>query len=93
MSAFTTIKRKNKIIQSYITVAKRLGINSVTRDNVAVYAECCPSLINYYFGSMDNLLNRAAYQAIEDKDKIFILQLFSIRHASVENAVLSWLGE
>ena len=71
------------MIEAFIAVAKRDGINKVTRELVGEQAECCPSLINYYFGSMCNLLDRAAWQGVEDGDWYFVKQLFSINHESV----------
>ena len=89
MSAHTTIKRKNKIIDAYIQVSKQFGINNVTRELIGGYAECCPSLINYYFGCMGTLLNRAAWQGVEDMDLYFIQQLISINHESTKDLKLA----
>jgi len=84
MSANKTIKRKKEIIAAYISVSKKIGINRVTREHVGSASYCCPSRINYYFASMDNLQNRAAWQGVEDQDYYFMRQLWSINHKAVE---------
>ena len=83
MSSHITIKRKRQIIKSTIAVAKLVGINNLTREAIAINAKCCPSLINYYFGSMDKLLERAAFEGIEINDVHFMRQLYSINHPAI----------
>ena len=84
MSSLKTIKRKNDMIKAFIEVSKKVGINNVTREKVGEVAMCCPSLINYHFGSMDNLIDMSAWQGVQDNDRVFMRQLWSIKHPAIE---------
>ena len=77
------------MIAATISAAKKYGINRITRDIVALEADCCPSLINYYFGSMCELINRAAWQGVADDDIYFIRQLISINHEAAKDLKLA----
>ena len=81
-------KRKNDLIKATIEAIKEQGINKVTRADVTNKTACSPALINYYFGSFEKLINRAAWQGVEDKDFKFILQLLTINHEAVEDYVI-----
>lgn len=73
-SRYEPIDRQNRILQAAVQIARRFGVASITRDAVAIKAECSGGLVNHYFGSMDGLRREVKRVARTDKSLAEVLR-------------------
>lgn len=65
------LSTKDKILHKTLKIIKKEGIESITIRKVAKEAEVNIALINYHFGSKDNLINEAIKIILIDIQKVF----------------------
>ena len=68
MARMDPSKRKTEILSVAVDVAKRDGLNKMTRDNVAEEASVAVGLINHYFNTMSQLRRAVIRNAIHQLD-------------------------
>jgi len=73
--------RKQEILNAAIELAKRVGYQAITRDEVAQEADASSSLITCYFYNMDGLKRAVMQAAIELEELSIIAQGLGLRDA------------
>ena len=64
------LSTKDKILHKTLDIIKKEGIDSITIRRIAKEADINISLINYYFGSKDNLINESIKIIMLDIEKL-----------------------
>jgi len=78
--------KKEDLLSAALDCARDLGYQNMTRDDVAGYADCAPSLIHYYFETMEGLRKEVMYSAIEKEDVYVLLQGLVVKNPTAIRA-------
>lgn len=66
--------RREEILHAAVLLSLSLGYQKITQLSVAPVAECAPSLIRFYFGSMDGLRKAVMEHAVKNELAEIVLQ-------------------
>tara|TARA_R110000851_G_scaffold9579_3_gene35565 strand:- start:8334 stop:8642 length:309 start_codon:yes stop_codon:yes gene_type:complete len=79
-------QRKKEILRAAIRVAKAKGYMLMSRDEIALEANCANGSVNRYFGSMEVLRNAVMIKAVADYNLVIIGQGLAMRHPVARKA-------
>lgn len=74
MSRLKPTDRKQQILAAALVIAKRAGYAHVTREAIAVEAECAPALVSNYFGTMTSMRRDIMRAAIRERVLTIVAQ-------------------
>jgi len=77
--------RKREILQAALAMSELYGYDHVSRDDVAEKAECSPSLIPHYFGTMANFRRAIVGEAVRTNNLTILAQALIAQDPRVRN--------
>lgn len=76
--------RREKILRAAVRLAKRIGYQAVTRDDVADEADVSQGLVTYYFATIANLKSELIDTAIEKEIVAIVAQAVSVGDVQIK---------
>lgn len=79
---------KEKILQAAVKVAEALPLYAVTRGKIAKKAKCAPSLVSWYFKTMDELRDAIVARAVETNNAEIVAWAIAARHPKADHVAV-----
>ena len=79
-------QRKSEILEAALHIAKRDGLNGMTRDAVACHAKCATGGVSRYFNTMTQLKRAVVREAIQREELTIIAEGVALRDPNAMKA-------
>jgi AcrR family transcriptional regulator len=82
---FTPDERRKKIIDAAFNLSVATNYLTITRDEVATAANCAPTLVNHYFGTIADLRQVVLDKALATENSMILAQAIVSGSITVDN--------